>query len=305
MVLVLLAAAAVLAAAAPAYLVRAGWRTRRPALALALWCAAYLGGLGSLTASLGWALAVGLSDSGPASGAGPHPQGPASVVIFCWAGLVAVGALASLALTRSEPLTDDHRRTVALFTLLTGAGAYRTERYGGVEVSFVESDRPLAVSLPGRTARVVVTSRLENALWAGELRAVIEHERAHLMRHHAWIAQLARFNVSCTPALPGARQLDRSIRLLVELVADDAAARTCGGTDLAGALTTMAELTGDPSLLLRARRVAAGAPRNARLASGSRVMIQVVRRLTTWARPLFTAGPGVAPGGACPRDGGR
>ncbi|HEY6794590.1 MAG TPA: cytochrome c oxidase assembly protein [Kineosporiaceae bacterium] len=264
-VLMLLAVAAVLAAGVPAYLVRARWRTRHPALALSLWCAAYLGGLGSLAASLVRALAVGLAQPGPAAGTdahlqgptSPYPQGPTSAVVFCWAGLVAVGALASLALTRGEPLTDDHRRTVALFTVLAGAAAYRTERRAGVEVSYVESDRPLAVSLPGRTPRVVVTSRLEDALTTGELRAVIEHERAHLARRHGWIARLARFNVSCTPALPGARQLDRSTRLLVELIADDVAARVCGRADLARALTAMAALTEDPGLLLRARRVAA------------------------------------------------
>ena len=297
----LLAAATVLAAGVPAYLARAGWCTRRPALALNLWCAAYLGGLGSLTASLGWALAVGLAGSGPASGPDPYPQGPTSAVIFCWAGLVAIGALTSLALTRSEPLSDDHRRTVALFTLLAAAAAYRSEPYRGIDVSYVESDRPLAVSLPGRTARVVVTSRLEDALTTGELHAVIEHERAHLVRRHGWIAQLARLNVTCTPALPGARQLDRSTRLLVELVADDAAARACGSVDLAGALTTMATLTGDQSLLLRARRVAARPPRNAALAVRCQVMLRAVTRLTARPRPLSTAPTGPARS----RDGAR
>jgi len=257
-VLILLAAAAVLALAVPAYLARAGWRTRRPGLALGLWWAAYLGGASSLVASLGWALVVGLT--GPGTGTDQYPQGPTDVIVFCWTALIAVGALGSLALTRGEPLADARRRSVALLTLLSGAAAYRTEQHGGVAVSYVESERALAASLPGRTPRVVVTSRLEDALTAGELHAVIEHERAHLVRRHGWISRMARLNVSCTPVLPGARQLDRSTRLLVELVADDVAARACGPADLAGALTAMSALTGDRSLLLRARRVA-GRPR--------------------------------------------
>jgi Peptidase family M48 len=304
-VVILLAVAAMLAAGAPAYLVRAGWRTRRPALALGLWCAAYLGGLASLAASLGWALAVGLTGDAPVAGPAAYPQGPTGVVVFCWAALVGVGALASLALTRGEPLTDEHRRTVALFTLLAAAAAYRTERRDGVEVSYVESDRPVAMSLPGRTPRVVVTSRLEDALTAGELRAVIEHERAHLDRRHGWIAQLARFNVNCTPALPWARYLDRSTRLLVELVADDVAARACGRADLAGALTAMASLTGDPGLLLRAHRVQARPSRRAALAARCRAVLRSGTRQAARIPPGSAAGPRSVGATQGPLGGGR
>jgi Zn-dependent protease with chaperone function len=243
----------IVAVGAPVMLRRAGWNTRRPGLALGLWCSSYVSALLAAVASLGAALAIGLSGRLP-DGAHAGVVTTSTVLMLSWVGLVSVGALASLVMARTEPMTADHRRTAALMTLLVTSSAYRREAYGRVAVVFVENDLPAAVSLPGRQPRIVVTSRLDDELTAGQLRAVIEHERAHLVQHHGWIVQLARLNVACLPALPAATQFHRAARLMVELIADDAAARVCGSQDVVQALSAMAALTADEGLLLRARR---------------------------------------------------
>ena len=258
-VLLLAVAAGLAATAVPAALARARWCTRRPAVALALWCATWAGGLAAAGAAGVGALAHALAGAGTA-GTGTAGTGALCCSpwcwVLCWAGLAATGAALALVLARSEPLAAGHRRTADLLASLAGATAYRHESAGGISVVFVDSDRPLALSLPGPDPRVLVTSRLEDELTGAQLRAVIAHERAHLAGRHGWITLLAQLNAACTPGLPAARQFRRASRLLVELIADDAATHACGGTHLAEALTTLAALEGEQGLLLRARRAA-------------------------------------------------
>jgi predicted Zn-dependent protease len=98
---------------------------------------------------------------------------------------------------------------------------------------------------------------MEDELTPGQVRAVIEHERAHLVGGHAWITQVARLNAACLPRLQGAREFQSAVRLLVELIADDAAARVCGRAEVAGALAALGSVRQDEGLMLRSRRVAA------------------------------------------------
>ncbi len=268
-VLTLLTCAAAAILAAPPLLSRAAWRTHHPRLALGLWCASFVGGFLAAAASLASALVLAVGWQQPGGGPHDHLVAASAVGVFAWTGLAAAGALASLAASRAEPMNADHRRTDALLTLLAASAAYRTGRLGPVTVVFVTSDLPLAVSLPGADPRIVVTSRMEEELSEPQLRAVIEHERAHLAQRHGWVAQLSQLNAACLPGFFGAREFERAARLLVELIADDAAARACGAPQLAGALSTLAALQDDESLLLRARRIAAHPPRPRRAPGGA------------------------------------
>lgn len=119
----------------------------------------------------------------------------------------------------------------------------------------IESPEAAATSLAGRNPRIVISSALRDHLSAAELNAVIEHEQAHLTQHHHRLLQMANIQFSCAPALPCARALERSLRLLVELAADDRAARRCGSATLASALRRLNALTSDESYNLRARRL--------------------------------------------------
>jgi Zn-dependent protease with chaperone function len=253
----LLACATAAVFGAPLLLRPAGWQSRHPQLALGLWCTAFGTGLVAAGSSLGWAIGTALASPPDATSS---QLGLVTTLLagFAWTGLAGVGAIASLVMTRAEPLSQEHRGLVALCRLLVHDPASRHRRLGSASVVVVASRLPFAVSLPGAPPQIVLTSRLEEDLAPGQLRAVIEHERAHLAHRHAWIARVARLNAACLPRLAAAREFERAVRLLVELIADDHAARVCGAEDVVGALAVLAAVRDDEGLALRARRIAAG-----------------------------------------------
>jgi hypothetical protein len=99
-------------------------------------------------------------------------------------------------------------------------------------------DHPLAAAycLPGRPASVVLTAGTLDLLTDAELRAVLAHERAHAAeRHHLVVLPFNAFR----RFLPRLTAPD-TIRLLIEMCADDRAARQCGPHHLADALDRFA-----------------------------------------------------------------
>ena len=108
----------------------------------------------------------------------------------------------------------------------------------------LESDRPQAWSLPGPDARLVVTTGALSRLSDRELAAALAHERGHVRARHHWLMQCAE---ALNTGFPGARvfELFRSqVGRLVELAADDSAARRHGRLATAIALV---ELNADHS----------------------------------------------------------
>jgi len=84
--------------------------------------------------------------------------------------------------------------------------------------------------LPARSARtVVLTSAAVAALSDDELGAVLDHERAHLRgRHHLAVAAAAAL-VATMPILPLFRWARTELACLLEMIADDDAARAPTG----------------------------------------------------------------------------
>jgi Zn-dependent protease with chaperone function len=245
----------------PLVLTRGKWRLRFPRIALTLWTCVFLTGLGALLGSLVWSLVRALAEPAGAASRRGAWFGPMVVVIVAWLALAVTGAVAGLVLTRAEPLSGSSRRAREQLDLLAAAAEYRSQFVRGVEVVFIQSDLPYAISFPGTEPRVLVTSELEEKLTSTQLRAVIEHERAHLSQHHGVITQLAQLNRMCVPSFAGAREFERATHLLVELIADDASARVCGAANAANALLRLGRLQGDESMALRASRLAARPPR--------------------------------------------
>ncbi|WP_163749026.1 M48 family metalloprotease [Mycolicibacterium helvum] len=89
------------------------------------------------------------------------------------------------------------------------------------DVLRVDSPVPDAFAVPGRRAVVVVTSALASELNDGELRAVIEHERAHLAGGHSMLIQAVQLAVRLNPLL---RPWSAAIRFAAERAADERAA---------------------------------------------------------------------------------
>lgn len=270
------AVAAALCLGTPRVLHRARWAVRRPAVALGLWTAGLAGGVVALVVAAGVLVAAGgAGRPGGAHGATDGAGGPAAMVLLAlatsadWAVLLLLGASLSLVGVRAEPLLQQARATRALVGRLVGSSTCRTERLDDVAVAVVADPAPLALSVPGCSPGVVVSSRLRDELTAGQLLAVVAHERAHLERHHARLVQVARVQAACLPGFFPARAFERAVLLLVELDADDVAARRHGADAVAGALTTLAGLHGDATMQLRARRLSArGGHPGARRAGG-------------------------------------
>lgn len=101
-------------------------------------------------------------------------------------------------------------------------------------------ERPLAYCLPGlRDSRVVVSAGTLAMLSTEELAAVLAHERAHLRARHDVV--LATFD-AVHRAFPHAIRSElpaEQCRLLVEMLADDAAVRSVGRAPLARAMVAL------------------------------------------------------------------
>lgn len=222
---------------------------RRPRLLLAAWLGVFLLGAAAIVGSVLWSVMLAVA-------ARTDPMDAGWVAgLLAWGALAVTGATAALVLTRAEPMVSGREAASRDLDLLAAACADRVERIGAVQVLFVRAARPIAFSSTADGGRIVVSSALEQALTRGQLRAVLEHERAHLAARHDVLLRIARLNRACLPVLFGARAFDQAVHLLVELAADDAAARVCGAATLAGALRRSAELEPNEWARIRAARL--------------------------------------------------
>jgi hypothetical protein len=108
-----------------------------------------------------------------------------------------------------------------------------------LHATILDHDQAASYCLPGRHSRIVVTSKAIQLLSAGQLDAVLAHERAHLAGHHHVLITLSS---ALHRAVPGVRMLAytrQEVRRMVELIADDAAARGHGRLTVAAALAAL------------------------------------------------------------------
>lgn len=239
--------------ASPLLLGRGHWRISRPRLCLGLWFALFISGLVSAVLAIGLAIAVGIEAH--IAAAGSDWLVPTGGTVLAWVSLGLAGGLFSLVGTKVGAMIISERQLRADFNRLISTASYRQESIAGLSVHYISSPRPLACGLRGRTAEIVVSSGLTDRLSPAELRAIIEHERAHLRGRHDLATRLAALSCACLPSLIASRELHRATQLLIELIADDAAARHCGRTVTASALTKLSVAANDQLFLLRAERL--------------------------------------------------
>jgi Zn-dependent protease with chaperone function len=288
----LLAFAAVLAVLAPR-VIGAGWADRSPRLAVAAWQAASAGVLISVVLA-GLALLVP---------AGAVADGLAAILDACAATIAAVyrspgqlaAVLAGVLLSGGVPLRlgrvaarsclrDRRERRRLRAAILAGA---RPEQSLGAVV--LNSDHAAAFCLPGGRGDVVVTSAALHTLSADELSAVLAHERAHLRGRHHLAVGAARILTRAFPAVPvfcrGAAEIER----LVELLADDAAARQVSRVEVASALVTLAGMRAPAAALAAAQ--GAGVVRVTRLLRPAAPLGAAQRIAATVVAALVVAAP--------------
>lgn len=239
----------------PYVLSRGHWRVRRPRLCLTVWFTLFASGVLATLTAVVVAVALGIRVN-TLVGTG-SPIGPTGEFLVAWLALAGSGAALSLVLTKVGSMVVAERQLRADFAHLVATAGYRHEVVRGLKINFVSSRQPIACALRGRTPEILISSRLADHLHPREIRAVIEHERAHVRGHHDVITRAAALNCACLPSLLGPRELRRTTALLIELIADDRAARSTSAADVAAALRALEELQPEPSLALRARRLLA------------------------------------------------
>lgn len=253
-----------LAGPVPALLARASWPLRAPRAAIVLWQSIALAAVLSAF-SAGLALAARLFSPGPdefaALGA---PMWLAAVIVF--AVTLLIGARLMITVMMGAIAVRRRRAHHRMVVDLLGA-----RELGGVRV--LDVAEPLAYCLPGVRSRVVLSRGTVSALTDPELAAILRHERAHLRARHDLVLEGFTAVHTAFPRFVRSGSALSAVRLLVELLADDAAVRSGGRRPLARALVTCAcgptpagaLAAGGPSTVVRVRRLSG--PPNSRLLS--------------------------------------
>ena len=258
----------------PAVLAWASWPLRAPRAAVVLWQSIALAAVLSAF-SAGLALAARLFSPGPdqfaAMGA---PMWLGAVLVF--AVTLVIGARLILAVVKVAIATRRRRAHHRMMVDLLGT---RPRELEGVRV--LDVAEPLAYCLPGVRSRVVVSSGTLSALSDLELAAILRHERAHLRARHDLVLEGFTAVHTAFPRFVRSGSALSAVRLLVELLADDAAVRGSGRRPLARALVTCAcgptpagaLAAGGPSTVLRVRRLSG--PPNSPLLSAAAYLAAV------------------------------
>ncbi len=259
----------------PALLARAEWPMRAPRAAVVLWQAVALAAVLSAF-SAGLALAVRLFVPGPdGRPTADHAEQIAALGWPLWLSAVLVLALTLLIGARLmvavAAVGIGTRRRRAHHRMLVDLLAERHRELGGVRV--LDVAEPLAYCLPGVRSRVVLSRGTLAALSAPELAAILRHERAHLRARHDLVLEAFIAVHTAFPRFVRSGSALNAVRLLVELLADDAAVRAAGPKPLARALVTCAcgptpagaLAAGGPTTVIRVRRLS-GPPNSLRVA---------------------------------------
>ncbi|WP_431240419.1 M56 family metallopeptidase [Mycolicibacterium aichiense] len=250
----------------PALLARASWPMRAPRAAIVLWQSIAVAAVLSAF-SAGLAIASRLFAPGPDGRPTATitseievlgwPLWSAYVVVF--AITLLIGARLVVAAVHVAVATRRRRAHHRMVVDLLGDC-----RHGMHGLRVLDVSEPLAYCLPGVRSRVVLSQGTLSALSDTELTAILSHERAHLRARHDLVLEAFIAVHTAFPRFVRSGSALNAVRLLVEMLADDAAVRTAGPAPLARALVTCAAARtpkgalagGGPTTLIRVRRLA-------------------------------------------------
>ncbi|WP_028478040.1 M56 family metallopeptidase [Nocardia sp. CNY236] len=259
--------ALLLAGPVPAALSRATWTLRTPRAALVLWQAIALAAVLSAFGS-GLAIAAELLVPGPDGRPTTSPTREIDALgLPLWSAYVLVfgltllvGARLSYAIIRVAVHTRRRRaRHRMLVDLLDQSGPYRP----AADIRVLAAPEPIAYCLPGLRQRVVLSEGTFANLAEAEVTAIVTHERSHLRARHDLVLEAFTAVHEAFPRIVRSRAALGSVKLLVELLADDSAVKVTGPKPLARALVACAKSTapqgalaaGGPTTLIRIQRL--------------------------------------------------
>lgn len=175
-----------------------------------------------------------------------------ALVVSASVAAVVAGARLAATLTRMHARAREHADAVRIVGHHTGTD----------DVVVVDAAKPAAYAVSGRPPAIVVTSAAVAALDERQLAAVLAHERAHLSGNHWFVVSALRSLARVFPRLALMRQGAQHVSLLLEMRADDVAARhhdpaalLSGLITLSGAAPAGALAAADVAVLTRAERL--------------------------------------------------
>jgi len=242
-----------LAGPVPAVLARASWPMRAPRAAIVLWQAVAAAAVLSAF-SAGLAIASRLFVGEAAALAWP--------LWLCSVGVLALTLLIGIRLVVAVlKVAVGTRRRRAHHRMMVDLLGECHHDLDGVRVLGVPE--PLAYCLPGVRSRVVLSEGTLSTLNDTELAATLRHERAHLRARHDLVLEAFIAVHTAFPRFVRSGSALNAVRLLVELLADDAAVRAVGPTPVARALVACAAArtpagamaAGGPTTVIRVRRL--------------------------------------------------
>lgn len=276
----------------PALLARAAWPLRAPRAAIVLWQSIAVAAVLSAF-SAGLAIASRLFVPGPDGR--PTATITSEIAVLGWplwltyilvfALTLLIGGRLAVAAVEVAVATRRRRAHHRMVVDLLGECPHGTP---GLRVLHVAE--PLAYCLPGVRSRVVLSEGTLSALTDTEVAAILSHERAHLRARHDLVLEAFIAVHTAFPRFVRSGSALNAVRLLVELLADDAAVRTAGPTPLARALVACASArtpsgalaAGGPTTVLRVQRLA-GRPNSLLLAFAAYAAAAAVLVLPTIA----------------------
>jgi len=187
--------------------------------------------------------------------------------------VIAVGSLIAICLRVGRALSRMRTHTFAHADAVRLVG-----RAAGDDVVVIEASEPAAYCVAGRPPAIVVTTAALGALDRTQLAAVVAHERAHLDGRHAYVVAVARGLAAALPKVALFGSAATQISSLLEMCADDAAARRHGRQPLLAGLLALSG-AGAPAHGLAAARVALLA-RAERLTDPQRGLARIRTRAT-------------------------
>ena len=108
------------------------------------------------------------------------------------------------------------------------------------DVVVVDAHLPAAYCVTGRPNAIVITTGALDALDRFQLAAVLAHENAHITGRHHQLLMVLRGLATSLPRLPLFRSGAEAVAELLEMCADDTAARRCGTRPLLAGLLALA-----------------------------------------------------------------
>ena len=292
--------ALVLSGPVPALLARASWPMRAPRAAIVLWQSIALAAVLSAF-SAGIAIASRLFIPGPDGrptatitseiDALGWPLWGALVIVFALT--LVIGGRLTYAVLQVAIATRrrraHHRMMVDLLDMSHESHPPQVcTKASGLRILDVK--QPLAYCLPGVRSRVVVSEGTLKSLSDSEIDAILSHENAHLRARHDLVLEMFTAVHAAFPRFVRSGNALDAVRLLIEMLADDAAVRAAGPTPLARALVACASgrtpsgalAAGGPTTLLRVRRLG-GEPNSRALAATAYLAAAAVLVLPTLA----------------------